>query len=73
MLVFFVPGFIVAALWLIFWLWMLIDLANAPMNKKALWVLAMLFTGGLGSLIYFFTARRKYRKNIRAQDTVEKK
>ncbi|MBT5237081.1 hypothetical protein HOL63_01780 [Candidatus Peregrinibacteria bacterium] len=58
--------FVIALLWVIFWIWMLIDLTNAPIQGKAKWVILMLFTGAIGSAIYYFTARRKYRRVVKS-------
>jgi|GEM_PF-4844315 hypothetical protein len=62
----FIPMFVIALLWVIFWIWMLIDLTNAPIQGKAKWVILMLFTGAIGSAIYYFTARRKYRRVVKS-------
>lgn len=47
-----------------FWLWMLIDCATKEFdnNDKLIWILIIIFTGGIGALIYFFVARPKGRK-----------
>ena len=40
----------------LFWVWMLIDcIRNNRLTHKGLWVLFILFTHGLGALVYFFT------------------
>jgi ABC-type multidrug transport system fused ATPase/permease subunit len=63
-------GFIVlaalafAAVFLGFWVWMLIDCAiHTPSegNLKLVWVLIIVFTGWIGALIYFFVQRPKNR------------
>ena len=45
----------------IFWLWMLIDLltSGSSTGTKILWVILMLFLPVLGSILYFFLARKK--------------
>jgi hypothetical protein len=45
----------------IFWLWMLIDLliSGSSAGTKILWVILMLFLPVLGSILYFFLARKK--------------
>ncbi len=45
----------------IFWLWMLIDLltSGSSTGTKILWVILMLFLPLLGSILYFFLARKK--------------
>ena len=43
-----------------FWIWMLIDcVTNEPSegNNKIIWILIIIFTHGLGALIYFFVRR----------------
>jgi hypothetical protein len=40
----------------LFWVWMLVDcIRNNRLTHKGLWVLFILFTHGLGALVYFFT------------------
>jgi hypothetical protein len=50
----------------IFWLWMLIDLINRPIEHKTMWVLIVLFLSFLGAILYFFIARRRHKKDIEA-------
>ena len=43
-----------------FWIWMLVDcLMNEPSegNDKLIWALVILFTHGLGAIIYFLARR----------------
>jgi hypothetical protein len=43
-----------------FWIWMIVDcVKNEPStgNDKIAWLLLLLFTHGLGALIYFFVRR----------------
>jgi len=50
----------------VFWIWMLIDCAtNEPSEgcDKIVWILVILFTHGLGALIYLL-ARRPERKRL---------
>lgn len=51
------------------WVWMLIDVVqrddnnfgtNSDSSSKALWILIILLTGGIGALIYFFMIYKKY-------------
>lgn len=46
-----------------FWLWMLIDVCTTTFppgnDSKTMWVLIVIFLGGLGALIYFFAGRPK--------------
>lgn len=46
-----------------FWIWMLIDCAQAPeppgeSNHRLVWILILVFTGWIGALIYFFIVRQ---------------
>jgi hypothetical protein len=48
---------------LAFWIWMLIDCAQAPeppgdKNHRLVWILVLIFAGWIGALIYFFVVRR---------------
>ena len=45
----------------IFWVWMLVDCANAPMpsSDKTAWILIILFTYLLGASLYYFIPRRE--------------
>ena len=54
--------FVVVGLLLsIFWVWMLVDCANAPMpsGDKTARVLIILFTQFLGAVLYYFIPRRE--------------
>ena len=49
----------------LFWIWMLVDCAmNEPSegNDKIVWIVIMLFTHLLGSLIYFIVRRPERRR-----------
>ncbi len=45
-----------------FWIWMLVDCAQAPekpgSNDRVVWILVIVFTSWLGALIYYFVARQ---------------
>lgn len=44
-----------------FWVWMLIDCAQAPedpSNNRVAWILILVFTSWLGALLYFFIVRQ---------------
>lgn len=56
----------------VLWVWMLVDLIqrretqfgqNADSNSKLLWLLLVLFTGGIGAIIYYFMIYKKYPRN----------
>jgi len=44
-----------------FWVWMVVDCANAPMQSgdKTAWILIILFTSWLGAVLYYFIPRRE--------------
>ena len=44
-----------------FWVWMVVDCANAPMESgdKTAWILILLFTHLLGAVLYYFIPRRE--------------
>ena len=50
-----------------FWIWMLVDVAKrnddqfppGGNDQKLLWILIVVLTGGIGSLIYYFLVYRK--------------
>ena len=47
---------------LAFWIWMLVDcLRNEPLegNDRLLWALVILFTKGIGAVVYYFVRFRK--------------
>jgi prolipoprotein diacylglyceryltransferase len=56
----------------IFWIWMLVDALRRDENKfgetfgkdgKLIWLLLMICTGGIASLVYYFVVYKKYPKN----------
>ena len=51
----------------IFWVWMLVDCANSPMNTsdKTAWILIILFTHILGAALYFFIPRNERLRTAR--------
>ncbi len=51
-------GFLAVA----FWLWMVVDVLSHPIPNKALWAVLVIILGDIGALVYFFTARRQYRR-----------
>lgn len=42
----------------VFWLWMLVHAATNPIENKALWIIIMVITGLIGSIIYYFMVKR---------------
>ncbi len=55
-----------------FWIWMLIDCAQAPekpgTNDRLVWILIIVLTGFIGALIYFFAIRMPRRSAARASE-----
>ena len=63
---FFLTAFLIVGGGTVLWIWMLIDCAvNEPSegSDKIVWILVILFTHGLGGLIYLL-ARRPERKRL---------
>lgn len=55
-----------------FWVWMLVDCAQAPeppgeSNHRLAWILILAFTGGIGALLYFVLVRQPRRAALRAR------
>ena len=46
----------------VFWIMMLIHVANHDVENKTLWVLLIVFTGVVGALVYYFVVKRKYKE-----------
>jgi hypothetical protein len=62
---FIIPGFLIAMLFLAFWIWMLVDCATkepSAGNDKIIWMLVIIFTSWLGALIYFLVRRPERKK-----------
>ncbi|MDD3120693.1 MAG: PLD nuclease N-terminal domain-containing protein [Candidatus Gracilibacteria bacterium] len=55
----------VILLLLAFWIWMLIDILNKPIENKTPWLLTIIFLSWFGAILYFFIPRRKYLKNLK--------
>ena len=53
-------GIIIAILFVIFWIWMIIDCAKRKFRKdleKIIWILVIVFATWLGALVYFIVIR----------------
>jgi hypothetical protein len=51
----------------VFWIWMMVAVATRPnYEHKLLWILLMIFTGLIGSVLYYFMEHRAYRKSLLA-------
>lgn len=64
-------GFFIAMIALVvligaFWLWMLIHAITKPIPNKALWLVLILLTGIIGSVVYFFVVKRKFAESTLA-------
>ena len=46
----------------VFWIMMIIHAAKNNIEDKAMWIILMVFTGIIGSLIYYFVVKRKFNK-----------
>lgn len=42
------------------WIWMLVHCLTKEVDNKLIWVLLMIFTGFIGSLLYAFIEKKKY-------------
>ncbi len=42
-----------------FWIWMLIDCIKRDFSDKTMWILLLVFTGGLGAILYYFLVKNK--------------
>jgi len=53
-------GLLVMVVLVIFWIWMIIDVAGRRFKKgyeKIIWIVVMLFFGWLGALVYYITVK----------------
>lgn len=46
-------------IWLVFWIWMLVDAFKRQNQNKILWILIVFFLASLGALIYYLAVFRK--------------
>ena len=64
---FYMLFFAVAIAAFVFWIIMLVDVAQRTNweneNDKTVWVLIVVLTGGIGALIYYFMVRKKLGPN----------
>ena len=64
---FFMPGFLafgftMGILFLVFWVWMIVDCVKRKFksdNEKIVWILIILFAKIIGALIYFFVVKNR--------------
>jgi len=54
--------FIIGLLAFIFWIMMLVHAIKYPIENKVLWLLLILLTGIIGSIVYYFAVKRHYGK-----------
>jgi len=55
-------GIIIGALFLAFWVWMIVDCVKRNFkkdNEKIVWILVILFAKIVGALIYFFVVKNR--------------
>ncbi len=60
-------GIIIGILFLIFWIFMIVDCAKRKFIKdgeKILWILIMIFGTWIGAIVYFFVIRQFNPKGI---------
>ncbi len=58
---------LIGILFLIFWIWMIIDSATRKYRddiEKVIWVILILFTGWIGALVYFFVIKMNNPKGL---------
>lgn len=61
-LIFILAAVVIGGLFIIFWIWMLVDCAlNEPSegNDKIVWIIIIVFAQLIGAIIYFFARRPK--------------
>lgn len=44
----------------VFWIMMIVHAANHDVENKAMWIILMVFTGIIGTVIYYFAVKRKF-------------
>ncbi len=49
---------------LVFWVMMLVHAASHPIKNKVIWIIVILFTGALGSTIYYFVVKRNFNQSF---------
>ena len=57
--------FLVAILVFVFWIWTIVDCTRRDFRKendKIVWILLIIFTGPIGSIIYYFEVHRRFKK-----------
>lgn len=51
-----------------FWVWMLVDCAQAPdrpgSNDRVVWILVLVFTSWVGAIVYYFAVRLPRRRAV---------
>jgi hypothetical protein len=50
-----------------FWIWMIVDVSKRPLKNKTKWLLIVVLLNWLGSILYFFIARRKHIKSLKEE------
>ena len=52
-------GLIIGALFMAFWIWMLVDCATREFNDKVVWIIVLMFAGIIGAIVYYFVIKKK--------------
>ena len=69
LVMFFIFG-LISLFFFIFWIITLVHAIDKPIQNKGLWIVAMILTGALGSIFYYFLEMRPYnRRLLRTQST----
>lgn len=61
-----IPILLVGLALFILWIVMLIHAATKPIENKALWIVVLVFTQGLGAVVYYFAVKRPFDKKHQA-------
>ena len=72
-MIIFVLGLVIASV--VFWIWSLIDVLTRTFREeyeKLVWVLVIIFTGFLGSVIYYFVGVPRGTKDTKTKATSSK-
>jgi drug/metabolite transporter (DMT)-like permease len=60
--IFFLVAFAIGIFFFILWIMMIVHAATHPIPNRAMWILVLVFTQGLGALIYYFVVKRNFGK-----------
>ncbi|OGL94748.1 hypothetical protein A2317_00965 [Candidatus Uhrbacteria bacterium RIFOXYB2_FULL_41_10] len=54
--------FVISIAFFVFWIWMLVDAIQNQKEDRPMWILIIVFLNFLGSIIYYFSEKRKRNK-----------